>query len=341
MPFQFQFPWLKNPTSTTSTAAASTSNPSPSPIPAIPNPFAPIQAHLTSFLSSLPRTLPPSPLWARIPSPSSVQAKAPPSTAAALPASEIEERLAGVPVYALANAAQEFVLVSSTRAEERQGSEGSRPPPALGLLCFRREDADALLAQMESDMRAGSSVVPVALNKVIQLKSDGVAFRFLPDSSQVANALKLMQDEGLYAREGFPGVPIFQDCTALARLLTTPKLAPRWKITTKDLHCCLPVTILVDVICMTCKPTMQSRSLVLMSDNKRYRPAFFRKEDLDNSLHRTSRDQQKPNPAVRIGDTQVSSLEDIIKSMKDNSSSKWDDVVFIPPGFDLATGSKP
>ena len=71
-----------------------------------------------------------------------------------------------------------------------------------------------------------------------------------------------------------------------------------------------------------------------MSDNKRYRPVFFRKvrgsslflcpnehafhpvlifnssptyvqEDLDNSLHRTSRDQQKPNPAVRFGDTQV------------------------------------
>uniref|UniRef100_A0A0A9DP66 Uncharacterized protein n=1 Tax=Arundo donax TaxID=35708 RepID=A0A0A9DP66_ARUDO len=29
-----------------------------------------------------------------------------------------------------------------------------------------------------------------------------------------------------------------------------------------------------------------------MSDNKRYRPVFFRKEDLDNSLYRTSRDQQ-------------------------------------------------
>jgi hypothetical protein len=220
-----------------------------------------------------------------------VQTRAPAS--AALPVSEIEERLAGVPVYALANAANEFVLVSSTSAGP-DGHEGWRSPPALGLLCFRREDADALLAQMDGDMRAGSSVVPVALNKVIQLKSDGVAFRFLPDLSQVANAIKLIEDEGLYARQGFPGVPVFQ-----------------------------------------------SRSLVLMSDNKRYRPAFFRKEDLDNSLHRTSHDQQKPNPAVRIGDTQVSSLEDIIKTMKDSSSSKWDDIVFIPPRFDLATGSKP
>jgi hypothetical protein len=40
------------------------------------------------------------------------------------------------------------------------------PPPALGMLCFRKEDADMLLAQMDGDMRAGSTVVPVALNKV-------------------------------------------------------------------------------------------------------------------------------------------------------------------------------
>ncbi|OEL31726.1 hypothetical protein BAE44_0007253 [Dichanthelium oligosanthes] len=185
MPFQFQFPWLKNPTTTAATA--STSNPNPS--PRIPNPFLPIQAHLTSFLSSLPRALAPPPPWARIPSPSPASATA--SAAAALPSAEIEERLAGVPVYALANAAQEFVLVSSARAAGGQADEGARPQPALGLLCFRKEDADALLEQMEGDMRTGSSVVPVALNKVIQLKSDGVAFRFLPDSSQVANAIKV------------------------------------------------------------------------------------------------------------------------------------------------------
>ncbi|KAG8100117.1 hypothetical protein GUJ93_ZPchr0013g35414 [Zizania palustris] len=279
MPFHFQFPWLpKNPTCTSSSA--------PNPNAAVPSPFLPIQAGLTSFLSYLPlpfpRAVPPLP-WARISSASSA------SASSALPVADIEERLAGVPVYALANSAQEFVLVSSARA-----GGAAEPPPSLGLLCFRREDADALLAQMDGDMAAGSTVVPVALNKVIQLKSDGVAFRFVPDSSQVANAIKLMEDDGQYVNDGFPGVPVFQ-----------------------------------------------SKSLVLMSDNKRYRPVFFRKEDLDNSLHRASRDQQKPNPAVRMGDTQVSSLEDIIKSMKDSSSSNWDDAVFIPPGFDLATGSKP
>lgn len=191
------------------------------------------------------------------------------------------------------------MLVSKTRGggggDVSGGAGGSaRHPPALGMLCFRREDADMLLAQMDDDMRAGSTVVPVALNKVIQLKSDGVAFRFLPDPSQVANAFKLMQDGGEFVNEGFPGVPVFQ-----------------------------------------------SRSLVLRNDNKRYRPVFFRKEDLDKSLHRASHDQQKPIPAVRIGDTQVSSLEDIILSMKDSSSSRWDDAVFVPPGFDIAVCSEP
>ncbi|KAM0857013.1 hypothetical protein ACQ4PT_048752 [Festuca glaucescens] len=258
----FSFPWLKNPAST------STSNPSPSK-PSTDNPFLPIQTHLTSFLSSLPFPRHISPPWSGIPSLSSPAA----ASAAALPTNEIEDRLAGVPVYALANSSQEFVLVSKTHGGGGAGGSAT-PPPLLGMLCFRKEDADMLLAQMDGDMRAGSTVVPVALNKVIQLKSDGVAFRFLPDSSQVANAIK-------------------------------------------------------------------SRSLVLMSDNKRYRPVFFRKEDLDNSLHRASRDQQKPNPFVRIGETQVSSLEDIIRSMKDSSSSEWDDAVFIPPGLDLATISKP
>lgn len=70
----------------------------------------------------------------------------------------IEERLAGVPVYALSNASEEFVLVSGV-------STGKN----LGLFCFSEADAEALRQQMESmdpTMRNGSRVVPVALNKV-------------------------------------------------------------------------------------------------------------------------------------------------------------------------------
>lgn len=75
-----------------------------------------------------------------------------------MPASAIEERLAGVPVYALSNSSDEFVLVS-----------GVRTGKSLGLFCLKKEDAETLLEQMklmDPGMRQGSKVVAVALNKV-------------------------------------------------------------------------------------------------------------------------------------------------------------------------------
>uniref|UniRef100_A0A0A0K912 Uncharacterized protein n=1 Tax=Cucumis sativus TaxID=3659 RepID=A0A0A0K912_CUCSA len=83
-----------------------------------------------------------------------------------------------------------------------------------------------------------------------------------------------------------------------------------------------------------------SKSLILRVQNKSYRPAFFRKEDLENSLQRASREQNQINPALRPGDIQVAVFEEIIKGMKDNSISTWDDIVFIPPGFDVSTDPK-
>lgn len=198
---------------------------------------------------------------------------------AAMSVEAIEERLAGVPVYALSNGADEFVLIS-----------GVKTGKSLGLFCFKKEDAEALLEQMQSmdpGMRRGSKVVSVALNKVFQLKLNGVAFRLIPESSQIKNALKARPMED-FSEEGFPGVPVFQ-----------------------------------------------SQSLVLKSQDKRYRPVFFRKEDLENSLVRASRQQNQLNPIFRQGDIQVAVLEDIIKGMKESSTSKWDDVVFIPPGYDV------
>ncbi|KAI9115057.1 hypothetical protein K1719_014070 [Acacia pycnantha] len=193
----------------------------------------------------------------------------------------IEERLAGVPVYALSNAAEEFVLVSGT-------STGKN----LGLFCFKKDDAEALLEQVKSvdpAMRIGSKVVPVALNKVFQLKVDGVAFRLIPESSQVQNALREREKSG-FVSNSFSGVPVFQ-----------------------------------------------SRSLVLKSEKKRYRPFFLRKEDLENSLQRASNEQNQLNPILRPGEIQVAVLEEVIKGMKE--SSTWEDVVFIPPGFDVSTDS--
>lgn len=67
--------------------------------------------------------------------------------------------MGGVPVYGLSNGAGEFVLVAGVKTGRR-----------LGLFCFREEDAAALLEQVVKDiddgLRQGSTVVPVALNKV-------------------------------------------------------------------------------------------------------------------------------------------------------------------------------
>ncbi|KAJ0969160.1 hypothetical protein J5N97_022037 [Dioscorea zingiberensis] len=248
------------------------------------NPFSSLKAHLQSAIHDLQSR-------AHRALHSSISRFTPPSTLNNLPLARIssavtpketviEERLAGVPVYALSNSAGEFVLVSGV------GSGKS-----LGFFCFKEEDASALLDQMRSmnsDMKQGSKVVAVALNKVVQLKVDGVAFRFIPDSSQVANAIKEKEKIG-ESTDSFSGVPVFQ-----------------------------------------------SRSLVLKIQDKKYRPIFFRKEDLDDSLFRASREQSRLNPAFRRGDLQVAVLEDIVDELKGNSASEWDDAVFIPPGLKLS-----
>ncbi|EFH59712.1 hypothetical protein ARALYDRAFT_479887 [Arabidopsis lyrata subsp. lyrata] len=199
-----------------------------------------------------------------------------------LTADAIEERLAGVPVYALSNSNEEFVLVSGT-------SSGK----SLGLLFCKEEDAETLLKQMKSmDPRMrkeGSKVVALALSKVFQLKVNGVAFRLIPESTQVKNALKERKTAGI-DDDDFHGVPVFQ-----------------------------------------------SKSLILRSENMSYRPVFFRKEDLEKSLIRASSQQNRLNPALKPGDIQVAVFEDIVKGMKESTTSNWDDIVFIPPGFEVST----
>ncbi|KAH9605678.1 hypothetical protein KSS87_021529 [Heliosperma pusillum] len=101
---------------------------------------------------------------------------------------------------------------------------------------------------------------------------------------------------------------------------------------------------------------VDSRSLSLKVDNRTYRPVFFRKEDLEKSLFRASKNQQRLNPVFRQGDiefanysflftfpyfSKVAVLEEIVRGMKDKSSTKWNDVVFVPPGFDVSTDLSP
>ncbi|XP_068643400.1 protein TIC 22, chloroplastic-like [Aristolochia californica] len=114
----------------------------------------------------------------------------------ALSVDHVAKTLAGTSVYTVSNSSNEFVLMSDPNSVR-----------SLSLLCFRHEDAEALLAQVQlwqPVLGKGARVVPITLEQVYMLKVEGIAFRFLPDPLQLRNALELK------AGKGFDGVPIFQ-----------------------------------------------------------------------------------------------------------------------------------
>ncbi|RWR90065.1 protein TIC 22, chloroplastic [Cinnamomum micranthum f. kanehirae] len=118
----------------------------------------------------------------------------------ALGADYVAKTMAGTAVYTVSNSNNEFVLISDP------GSVKS-----LSLLCFRQEDAEALLAQVrlrQPVLGRGARVVPITLDQVYMLKVEGIAFRFLPDPTQIRNAVEL---KGADRAKGFDGVPVFQE----------------------------------------------------------------------------------------------------------------------------------
>ncbi|XP_057549501.1 protein TIC 22, chloroplastic [Amaranthus tricolor] len=118
----------------------------------------------------------------------------------ALSTDNVAKTLAGTSVYTVSNDNNEFVLISDP-------INGTK---SIGLLCFRKEDAEAFLAQAQlrrKELRSQAKVVPISLDQVYMLKVEGIAFRFLPDPVQIKNALDLKASE---TKRGFDGVPVFQ-----------------------------------------------------------------------------------------------------------------------------------
>ncbi|XP_002966944.2 protein TIC 22, chloroplastic [Selaginella moellendorffii] len=121
---------------------------------------------------------------------------------------QVSKRLDGVPVYTVSNHDNEFVLISDSNGHK-----------SLGLFCFRHEDAEALLAQIrdrEPGLGRGAKIVAVSLDKVYQLKTEGIAFRFLPDPLQVKHALESRAKTGDPGK-AFDGVPVFQSDNLVLR----------------------------------------------------------------------------------------------------------------------------
>ncbi|XP_022142577.1 protein TIC 22, chloroplastic [Momordica charantia] len=119
--------------------------------------------------------------------------------AATLSSDQVAKSLVGTAVYTVSNSNNEFVLVSDPNGVK-----------SIGLLCFRKEDAETFLAQARSrkrELRSNAKVVPITLDQVYMLKVEGIAFRFLPDPVQIKNALELKASD---TRSSFDGVPVFQ-----------------------------------------------------------------------------------------------------------------------------------
>ncbi|AQL01155.1 tic22 [Zea mays] len=180
-------------------AAAPMSEPTPFPFAAspLPNPLVATASFLQHHLSRLASHL-------NVPRPAlaAAAARTPGPQGASLSLSlapdEVARALTGTPVFTVCNSSNEFVLVSDPATGLR----------SLGLLCFRSEDADALLSHVRTRqpvLGKGAKVVPITLDQVYMLKAEGIAFRFLPDPLQIKNALEMKS--GLTA---FDGVPVFQ-----------------------------------------------------------------------------------------------------------------------------------
>lgn len=198
----------------------------------------------------------------------------------ALSTEQVAEKLDGIPVYTVCNAAREFVLVSNSSNQK-----------SLALFCFSRSDAEALLqkvANQEPSVGRGAEIVAVSLNKVYKLNAEGIAFRFLPDPWQVKNALEVRAQKD-DIRRSFDGVPIFQ-----------------------------------------------SNNLIVRSNDIRFSPIFFCKEDLDQALQTAFHQRQKVTPSLQVNtDIEVGSFENVLKKMEGDHADGlgWGDIVFIPPGM--------
>ncbi|KAL6207802.1 hypothetical protein ACLB2K_018755 [Fragaria x ananassa] len=125
---------------------------------------------------------------------------------ATLSSDNVAKSLVGTVVYTVSNSNNEFVLISDPDEAK-----------SIGLLCFRKEDAEAFLAQVRTrtrELRSPAKVVPITLDQVYMLKVEGIAFRFLPDPMMKQVVKETKEDYIVTRREGLNAstkmeVPIF------------------------------------------------------------------------------------------------------------------------------------
>lgn len=254
---------------------------------------------------------------------------------------EIKLRLAGIPVFAVVNSKNEFVLVSGDNDEDRQ----------LGLFFFNKEDAEGLIFTIkEQNPKLGKSakIIATSMDAVYEFAvtprgesgTEGVVFRFMPEGRQVENALELYRHAGLPS-SSFTGVPLFQ-----AEGLTVRGDAARYT----------PLFFSKDDLDMALKDAYMTRDNEAQAEARgkaerarselqeaqteaqsaaegRLKKAAERKADAAfKRVQKYERQLVEATAKKSLPRVDVGCLEEVIVKMEADNKGEWGDVLFVPAG---------
>ncbi|EFN52292.1 hypothetical protein CHLNCDRAFT_139038 [Chlorella variabilis] len=251
----------------------------------------------------------------------------------------IKARLSAVPVFAVVNNKNEFVLV----AGEDQAKQ-------LGLFFFSEPEASAMLQTIKgANPKLGkqAKVMATSMDRVYEFAAtprgetgtEGVVFRFVPDPRQVESALELYSHAGVPAT-GFQGVPLFQ-----AEGLTIRGEKERYTplfFSKQDLDSALGAAFSSkDAAALAEARAKAERARgelqaaegeVAAAAAERGRKAAQRKAG--QAKERLQKYEQRIAEAAtnkKLPRVDVGSLEEVIGRMERDDRGEWSDVVFVPP----------
>lgn len=255
---------------------------------------------------------------------------------------DIKARLSGVPVFAVTNKNNEFVLVSG---------EGDSEDRQLGLIFFAEADAHALIEKIREQnpkLAKQSTVLAVTMDDVYSFaiaprdasNASGVVFRFMPDMRQVDAALDLYRNSGVDV-VGFTGVPVFQ-----AEGLTVKTEKSRYTplfLDKADLDAAVSNAYKqrvgvesVDNQAKADRATSELKEaeelLDSAKDRKAKKAATAAVEIAQERLARYTTRLAELAAAPKTPKIEVGALEEIIVQMEHDTKQEWSDVMIVPAG---------
>ncbi|KAL9276046.1 TIC 22, chloroplastic-like protein [Drosera capensis] len=239
-----------------------------------------------TLISRFPPPAPPPPLFASITGPPRAATDA------------VAKTLTGTSVYTVSNSDNEFVLVSDPAGEGR----------SISLVCFRREDAEAILAQVmarRKELKIQGKVVPMTLDQrsccIGCVGLDCCEF----DCCEC----------GLDVLVGRRRVAILEP--GMVYSLKVEGIAFRFLPDPIQIKNALELKASDRSGGFDGVPVFQSDLLVVKRKKKRYSPIYFRKEDLEKELRSRMRGATVSQHIV------VGSLEDVLRKMEIPSTHLW------------------